>query len=262
MPDEYQTLTYVRDGGVALVRLNRPQRLNAISPQMVQDLKAVIERVREDLDVRALVFTGEGRAFSAGADISELVKLGGPPDFLRFIERIQATYNALEDLDRPTIAAINGLAYGGGCELALACDLRIMAEAAGIGVPEIKIGVLPGAGGTQRLAHMLPPAIAKQMVYFGEPLSSADALRHGLVNAVVPHEQVLETALTWARRLAELPPLALRSAKLLVHAGVNADLKTGVEAERQAVAFLFGTEDRKEGMQAFLEKRGPTFSGR
>ena len=258
----YETLDYSCADGVGLVRLNRPQKLNAVNPQMVQELRAVTDLVRDDESVRVVVFTGNGRAFSAGADIAQMVEMAGPPGFLRFIEQIQTTYSAIEDLNRPTIAAINGLAYGGGCELALVCDLRIMAEDATIGVPEILIGVLPGAGGTQRLAHMLPAAIAKQMIYFGEPLSSEEALRHGLVNRVVPTEQVLDTAFEWARRLATRPPLALRSAKLLVHTGINADLKTGIEAERQAVAFLFGTADREEGMRAFLEKRTATFRGR
>lgn len=258
----YETLEYRCEDRVVLVQLNRPEKLNAINPAMVRELRAVVEAVRVDHDVRVVIFTGHGRAFSAGADIAQLVDMTGPPDFLRFIEDIQITYNAIEDLGVPTIAALNGMAYGGGCELALACDLRIMAEDATLGVPEIKIGVLPGAGGTQRLSHMLPPAVAKQMIYFGEPLSSAEALRHGLVNAVVAKERVLATAWEYARRLAQLPPLALRSAKLLVHAGMNADLKTGIEAERQALAFLFGTDDRREGMRAFLEKRTAAFSGR
>jgi enoyl-CoA hydratase len=258
----YETLEYTCQDGVALVRLNRPQKLNAVNPTMVRELRAVADAVREDEDVRVLVFTGNGRAFSAGADISQLVEMAGPPDFLRFIEAIQTTYNAIEDLDRPTIAAINGLAYGGGCELALACDLRIVAEDATIGVPEILIGVLPGAGGTQRLAKMLPSAIAKQMIYFGEPLAAAQAAQHGLVNLTVPKEEVLDRALEWARKLTALPPMALRAGKLLVHAGINADLKTGIEAERQALAFLFGTADREEGMRAFLEKRSAAFRGR
>ncbi len=258
----YETLEYRCDDRVALVHLNRPEKLNAINPAMVRELRAVVEAVRTDDSARVVIFTGHGRAFSAGADIAQLVDMTGPPEFLRFIEDIQITYNAIEDLGVPTIAALNGMAYGGGCELALACDLRIMAEDATLGVPEIKIGVLPGAGGTQRLAHMLPPGIAKQMIYFGEPLSSAEALRHGLVNAVVAKERVLATAWEYAHRLAQLPPLALRSAKLLVHTGMNADLKTGIEAERQALAFLFGTDDRREGMRAFLEKRTAAFSGR
>jgi enoyl-CoA hydratase/carnithine racemase len=258
----YQTFEYALKDGIGVVRLNRPNKLNAINPEMVAEFRDLVAAVRSDKSVRVLVLTGNGRAFSAGADISRLVELGGPVQFMDFIENIQTTYNALEDLDRPTIAALNGLAYGGGCELALTCDFRIMAEDATIGVPEIQIGALPGAGGTQRLSHMLPPAIAKQMIYFGEPLSSQAALQHGLVNAVVPTAQVFEVAMDWARRLAKLPPIALRCAKLLVHIGIDADLKTGIEAERQAMAFLFGTEDRNEGMRAFVEKRTATFKGR
>jgi enoyl-CoA hydratase len=137
-----------------------------------------------------------------------------------------------------------------------------MAEEASIGVPEILIGVLPGGGGTQRLPKMLPPAIAKQMIYLGEPLKAAQAAAFGLVNAVVPAAQVLDTAMEWARRLLKQPPLALRAAKILVHTGMNADIKTGIEAERIAMAFLFGTEDRFEGMGAFLAKRSADFKGK
>jgi enoyl-CoA hydratase/carnithine racemase len=258
----YQTFEYALKDGIGVVRLNRPNKLNAINPEMVAEFRDLVAAVRADKSVRVLVLTGNGRAFSAGADISRLVELAGPVQFMDFIENIQTTYNAIEDLDRPTIAALNGLAYGGGCELALTCDFRIMAEDATIGVPEIQIGALPGAGGTQRLSHMLPPAIAKQVIYFGEPLSSQAALQHGLVNAVVPTAKVLDVAMDWARRLAKLPPIALRCAKLLVHIGTDADLKTGIEAERQAMAFLFGTEDRNEGMRAFVEKRTATFKGR
>jgi|YelNatPaOPRAMG01_1025707.scaffolds.fasta_scaffold22257_2 enoyl-CoA hydratase len=258
----YQTLDYQCENGVATARLNRPDKLNAINPAMIAELRELVAAVRADRSVRALVITGAGRAFSAGADISRLVEIKDAGAAIEFFENIQTAYNALEELDRPTIAAINGLAFGGGCELALACDFRIMADSATLGVPEIKIGALPGAGGTQRLSKMLPPAIARQMIYFGEPLSSASALQHGLVNEVVPAAGVLDEALKWARRLAELPPLALRCAKSLVQAGINADLRTGIEAERAALAFLFTTEDRLEGMNAFLEKRAPKFSGR
>ncbi len=258
----YQTLEYGCENGVAIARLNRSDKLNALNPAMIADLRELVAAVRADKAVRVLVITGKGRAFSAGADISRLVEITDAGGAIEFFESIQTAYNALEDLDRPTIAAINGLALGGGCELALACDLRIMADSAALGVPEIKIGALPGAGGTQRLAKMLPPAIAKQMIYFGEPLSSAAALQHGLVNAVVPDASVVDEAIKWARRLAELPPIALRCGKTLVHTGINADLKTGIEAERAALAFLFSTEDRLEGMNAFLQKRAPKFSGR
>jgi enoyl-CoA hydratase len=229
---------------------------------MVREFGELISAVRADREVRVLIFTGNGRAFCAGADIANLQNVGSAPEFMRFIETIQTTFNALEDLDRPTIAAINGIAYGGGCELALSCDFRIMAEDALIGVPEIKIGILPGAGGTQRLSHMLPPAVAKRMIYLGDALTSAQALQFGLINEAVPVAKVLDTATDLARRLMKMPPMALRSAKMLVHAGMNCDLKTGIEAERQAVALLYGTEDRAEGMGAFLAKREAVFKGK
>lgn len=258
----YETIDYQVEQGIGVVRINRPNKLNSINQQMVEDLRAVAAKVRDEGGLKALIFTGNGRAFCAGADISGIVEFSSHANTLNFLERIQNTFTDIEDLPVPTIAALNGLAYGGGCELAIACDLRVMARSASIGVPEILIGVLPGAGGTQRLTRMVPLAIAKQMLYFGDSLSSALALQHGLVNEVVPDGQELEAALKWARRLAELPPLALRCAKLLAHTAMNGDLKSGIESERQAVAFLFGTEDRREGMRAFLEKRKPSFSGR
>lgn len=258
----YQTFEYSVQDGIGLVRLNRPNKLNAIDAVMARELGELVAAVRADHGVRVLVFTGNGRAFCAGADIANLNSFSNGGEFMSFIESLQVTLNALEDLDRPVIAAINGLAFGGGCELALACDFRIMAEEASIGVPEILIGVLPGGGGTQRLPKLLPPAIAKQMVYLGEPLKAGQAAAFGLINAVVPAAQVLDTAMEWARRLLKQPPLALRAAKILVHTGINADMKTGIEAERMAMAFLFGTEDRHEGMGAFLAKRAPEFKGR
>lgn len=150
----------------------------------------------------------------------------------------------------------------GGCELALACDLRVMATGASLGVPEVKIGVLPGAGGTQRLPRLLPEAVAKQMLMLGDPLLAEDALRYGIVNDVVEASAVLTTALAWVERLAALPPLAIRTAKELVRIAGDCDLRSGLQAEQQAVALLFGTADREEGMQAFLEKRNARFTGR
>jgi enoyl-CoA hydratase len=258
----YQTFEYSVDDGIALVRLNRPTKLNAIDAVMVREFGELAANVRRDKAVKVLVFTGNGRAFCAGADISNLAGIASSGEFMAHIETIQTAFNAIDDLDRPTIAAVNGLAFGGGCELTLVCDFRIMAEEAHLGVPEIKIGVLPGAGGTQRLSHMLPPALAKEMIYLGEPITAQKALQFGLVNEVVPAAKVLETAMEWARRLMKMPPLAVRCAKLLVHTGMNTDLKSGIEAERQAMGFLFGTEDRAEGMGAFLQKRSANFKGR
>ena len=258
----YQTLQYECADGIATVRFNRPGKLNAINPEMIEDLRKLVTDVRADPGARVVIFTGNGRAFCAGADIAALAKVGGPSDFMSFIESVQMALNGIEDLDRPTIAAINGIAYGGGCEISLCCDIRVIAEDASIGVPEIKIGLLPGAGGTQRLPRMLPTAIAKQMIYTGDPLTAQQALHHGLVNEIAPTGQALEVAVLWARKLLKLPPVGIRCAKLLVDIAQNGSLKTGIEAERQAMGLLYATEDRKEGLGAFLERRDAKFSGR
>jgi enoyl-CoA hydratase len=258
----YQTLQYECADGIATVRFNRPGKLNAINPEMIEDLRQLVTDVRADPGARVLIFTGNGRAFCAGADIAALTKIGGPADFMTFIEGVQLAFNAIEDLDRPTIAAINGIAYGGGCEISLCCDFRVIAEDTSIGVPEIKIGLLPGAGGTQRLPRMLPTAIAKQMIYTGDPLTAQQALHHGLVNEIAPAGQALEVAVLWARKLLKLPPVGIRCAKLLVDIAQNGSLKTGIEAERQAMGLLYATEDRKEGLGAFLERREAKFGGR
>lgn len=257
----FETLEYHQQGQVAEIRLNRPEKLNALNWRMVHELRDGLEFVSEQTAVRALLVTGSSRAFSAGADLSELAGMRSPVEFFRFAEAIQATFTLLETLHQPAIAAIRGLAYGGGLELALACDLRIMAEDATIGVPEIKVGTIPGAGGTQRIPRTVPVAIAKAMLYLGEPLPAELALRYGLVNEIVPSDQVEEVARRLAVRLTELPPLAISAAKALVHTALNADLQSGLYAEKQASLFLFGTDDRREGMDAFVEKRKASFAG-
>lgn len=258
----FPTLVVERVGAAGVVRLNRPERLNAINRQVVSDLAAACDLLVADPAVAAIVFTGTGRAFSAGADLAEISQLAGAQEFHGFIREIQGVYDLIDELEKPTIAAINGIALGGGCELAIACDLRVMAADAELGVPEIKIGVLPGAGGTQRLPRLLPQAVAKRMILFGDPLPADGALRYGIVNELVAAAEVLDTALAWAGRLAQLPPLALRAAKDLVRVAIDGDLRSGLRAEQQAVALLFATDDRREGMSAFLEKRTATFAGR
>lgn len=257
----FDTLHYEADAGVGVLTLNRPERLNAVNAAMAAEIETLARQLRDDQSLRALIVTGAGRVFCAGADIAALDTLKSADAAYRFLEGLQVAFNAIEALPMPTIAAVHGLAFGGGCELALACDFRILGAQARLGVPEIKLGLLPGAGGTQRLSRLLPAAVARQMIYFGEPLDAQSALQHGLVNAVVVGDDVMQEARTWATRLAALPPLALRSAKLLVHGAALQGLGTGIEAERQAVSYLFQTQDAHEGVRAFLEKRSASFQG-
>ena len=257
----FETLHYVCADTVGVLTLSRPERLNAIDLVMAREIEALARQLRDDPGVRVLIVTGAGRVFCAGADINALAALPGADGGNRFLMAVQNATSALEALPMPTIAAVNTLAFGGGCELALACDFRILGSDARLGVPEVKLGLLPGAGGTQRLARLLPPAIAKQMIYLGEPLTAVAALQHGLVNAVVAPAELMNEAHAWAARVSALPPLALRSAKVLVHGAALGGLSNGIEAERQAVSFLFQTADGREGVRAFLDKRSATFTG-
>lgn len=252
----------VRSDRVGVLTLNRPDRLNALSTGLARELADAIETVRIDDSVRAIVVAGEGRAFCAGADIGELETLDGPYGFSEFVTLLTDTLRSLARCPKPSVAAIHGLALGGGLELALACDLRIADVTAKFGAPEIKLGLLPGAAGTARLTRMLPHAVAKQMLLTGEPLWADDAAKFGLVNDVVAAGGALDAAIELAVKIASLPPLALAAAKRLVDDGGFMPLESAITLERETVSMLFGTEDRIEGIRAFLEKRAPTFDGR
>ena len=250
------------EDGVAVLTLDRPGRLNAIGSDTVALLDEALDAFEADPAVRVVVVTGEGRAFSAGADITELDRLRTAHDFARFVRSLTDAFGRLARLPQPSIAAVDGLALGGGFELALACDLRIAGAGARFGVPEVRLGLLPAAAGTQRLARLLPAAIAKHLLMTGEPLSADDALRWGLVNRIVPASEALSTSLELARSLATGPPKAMAAAKRLVDEGVELPFDTAVGLEREVVAMLFATADREEGVTAFLEKRQPAFTGR
>jgi len=249
-----------RHGNVALLTLDRPNRLNAIGSDTVALLHDALDSIEAHRSLRAIVVTGAGRAFSAGADISELETLRSGADFSRFVQGLTGAFDRLAACATPSIAAINGLALGGGFELALACDLRVAAPTARLGVPEVKLGLLPGASGTQRLARLLPAAVAKHMLMTGAPLSAEAALTHGLVNAIA--DDVVGAALELAGVLAAGPPLALAVAKRLVDEGVEMTLAGGIVLERETVSGLFETADRVEGIAAFVDKRPPVFTGR
>src|SRR3954454_983831 len=247
-------------GRVALLTLDRPERLNAIGSDTVALLHQELDRVDADTETRAIVITGEGRAFSAGADIAELDTLETGADFARFVTGLTDVFGRLAACPTPSIAAINGIAFGGGCELALACDLRVASSSARLGVPEVKLGLLPGASGTQRLARLVPAAVVKHLLMTGTALGADRALELGLINSIA--DDVIGEALALAAALADGPPLALAAAKRLVDEGVELPFTEAVLLERQTVSGLFDTDDRREGIAAFNAKRAPSFSGR
>ena len=245
--------------GVGTIRLDRPPA-NAINIDVSTELReSAFEAARRD-DVRALVVWGGEKIFAAGADIKAMVAYG-PKEIRPDVTALGDALVALEDLPKVTIAAINGFALGGGCELALACDLRFAADDAQLGQPEILLGIIPGAGGTQRLPRLVGPARAKELIYSGRRVAADEALSIGLVDLVAPSEGVYERAVEHARRYARGPTKALAAAKAAVNAAARGDIREGLELERAVFCDLFGTEDQKEGMRAFLEKREPDFHG-
>lgn len=250
-----------RDEGrrVALVRLNRPKQLNALNGEVMDALCEALESLDRDEAIRAIVVTGSDRAFAAGADIGEMAG-ATPIDMLR-TNRI-AQWDRVRRITKPVIAAVAGWCLGGGCELAMALDMIIAAESARFGQPEIKIGVMPGAGGSQRLPRAIGKSKAMEMILLGEPITAAEAERIGLVSRVVPNEVLVEDALSLAAEIAKRAPLAVRLAKESVNAAYEMSLTDGLAHERRLFYLLFSSEDQKEGMAAFLEKREPDFTGR
>jgi enoyl-CoA hydratase len=251
-----------RRDGVAVVTLARPERLNAIGRATLAELGAALDDLDHDRSTGALVITGEGRAFSAGADLTELEQLRGRDEFARFLRDFTDVLARLEEHPTPSIAAIDGVALGGGLELALACDLRVASDRARLGVPEVSLGLLPGAGGTQRLPRLVPRGVAVEMLMTGRPLDALTAHRVGLVNELTGDAPALDAALRLGRELAAGPPLAQAAAKRLVRDGLGLALPDAVALERDVVSGLFATEDAAEGIAAFREKRAPRFSGR
>jgi enoyl-CoA hydratase len=248
--------------GIAVVTLTRPDRLNAIGTDTLAALDAALTELEADASVRAFVVTGEGRAFCAGADIDELARLDGAAGFARFVRAFTDVLDRLERNPKPSVAAIDGAAFGGGLELALACDLRAASDAARLAVPEIKLGLLPGAGGTQRLPRLIPRGVALQMLLTGSPLGAVEAHRLGLVNELSGDSPAVVVAMRLARELAAGPPLALGAAKHLVQRGATLSLTDAIDLERETVAGLFATDDAAEGLTAFRTKRAPEFRGR
>jgi enoyl-CoA hydratase len=250
------------DDGVAVVTINRPDALNALNREELTALRDALSGLAEERDVRAVVLTGAGdRAFAAGADIKEMLDMG--PEEARVWGALgHECSRLLESMPKPTVAAVNGFALGGGCELALACDLRYASSNARLGQPEISIGVIPGWGGTQRLARVAGLGFAKELILTGRMVDADEALRRGLVQAVFEPGELMERTLELACSLASRSPLALAAAKASVNRALQGELEEDLAAEAEAFGALFGTEDQKEGMRAFVEKREPRFTGR
>lgn len=243
---------------VTLLRLNRPEVLNALSSQLMEELSLKLASLDQDDTVRCVVITGNERAFAAGADIQEL----HGHDAISMLSNRQITrWEAIKRFSKPLIAAVSGWALGGGMELVLACDMVIAGDNAKFGQPEIKIGVMPGAGGTQRLTKVVGKARAMEMVLTGLTISADEALQRGLVNHVVAKERVVPRALELAETIAAMPPIAVRLAKESVLTALDTPLEIGLTHERRLFSLLFASDDQKEGMQAFLDKRTPHFKG-
>jgi enoyl-CoA hydratase/carnithine racemase len=248
-----------RDGHVALLRLNRPEARNALSPEMMEELASELERLDPDPDVRCVVIAGSEKIFAAGADIKAMAERS----FAETLRHPAASFwRRLAAIKTPTIAAVSGYALGGGCELALACDMIVAAESAKFGQPEINLGIIPGGGGTQRLARVLGKQRAMELVLTGRRFDAEEARALGLVNKVAADEAWLEEAMALARRVSAQPPIASRLAKQAVIAAEETALSAGLENERRLYELAMATEDRVEGMKAFIEKREPKFEGR
>ena len=248
-------------GDVRRLTLNRPEALNAFDRPLLGCLHAEVAAIRSDSSVRCLIVTGAGaKAFSAGADLKE--RRGMTLEETRhYVHLIRTTFDAVARLPFPTIAAINGVAFGGGMELALACDLRLMAEHAEVGLTEVAVGIMPGAGGTQRLPRLVGSTRAKEMIFTARRITALEAERIGLVNAVVPAERLASAALELAQRVAAQAPLAVRQSKHAIDAGLDVGLASGLDIEAAAYSRLVTTRDRVEGLAAFAEKRKPIYRG-
>jgi enoyl-CoA hydratase len=265
MDIQLETVQFSVDNNVALIKLDRPDRMNTLGGTMKEDLaKAFFDLAREHTAVRAVVLTGVGeRAFCAGADIKErAANKPHPADYFVRQQKTHDLFRGIETFERPVIAAINGVALGGGLELALCCDIRLAATHARLGLPEVKLGVIPAAGGTQRLPRAIGESAAKELMFTGRMIGAEEALSLGLVSRVTSSDSLLDDAMALAREIAAMPPLAVSFAKHAVNTGLQTGIDQGLNIERYAAAMLVDTEDRLEGMKAFVEKRLPVFRGR
>jgi enoyl-CoA hydratase len=262
VPTAFENLLYEKKNSIAFITVNRPKVLNALNRATMAELRAAFEDARDDASVRVVIISGSGeKAFIAGADINELNQLS-PVEAKEYTHRGQAVFDLIETLGKPTIACINGFALGGGCELAMACTIRLAAETAKLGQPEVKLGIIPGYGGTQRLPRLVGKGMAMQLNLTGEMITAQDALRIGLVNEVTASAELMARAEALAQKIAANAPLAIKYCMEAVNKGLDMTLAEGLFLEATLFAVSCATEDKKEGTSAFLEKRPASFTGK
>ncbi len=258
---DFQNIIYSVEDGIGVITLNRPKVLNALNQELMKEIGQAVDLIAGDDQIKAVIITGSERAFAAGADIASMVEDTVAATLIN-CGIFHEVMDKVEALPKPVIAAIAGMALGGGCELAQACDIRIAATGTKFGQPEITLGIIPGGGGTQRLPRLIGMGRAKELIYMGGMIDAEEALSYGLVNKVVPVESLMAEAKKMAQKLTVKPGLALAAAKRAMNNGMNSDLGTGNMIERECFSALFASEDQKEGMRAFLEKRKAQFKSR
>ena len=255
---ELQNIKVEVEGAMAIVTMNRPKAMNALNNQTLGELNTLFDHFRKDNEILGVIITGEGKAFVAGADISQMCGYSAEQG-RDYADYAQSVFNKIESLEKPVIAAVNGYALGGGCELSMSCDIRIASEKAIFGQPEVNLGVIPCFGGTQRLTRLVGTGIAKELIYTGRNVKPEEAKAIGLVNQVVPAESLLDEAKAMMALILTKAPMAIRYSKVAINQGINMDLVRGLEFEKDVCALTFGSEDSKEGMSAFLAKRPAVF---
>ncbi|WP_312197429.1 enoyl-CoA hydratase-related protein [Anaerospora hongkongensis] len=258
----YRNLMFEKEGSIGLLTINRPKVLNALNRETMTEISQVVGKIATDLEVAVLIITGAGeKSFVAGADISEMRTLSAL-EGRSWSKFSQATFNAIENLPQPVIAAVNGYALGGGCELAMSCDIRIASEKAKFGQPEVLLGVVAAFAGTQRLPRLVGKGRAKELLFTGDQIDAAEACRIGLVNKVVPAGELLTAAKALAAKIISRGPVAVQLCKAAVNEGLDMDLESGQAYEAEVFGLCFATADQKEGMNAFVEKRPAKFTGK
>lgn len=258
---EFKNIVFQKEDKIAIITINRPKALNALNSETLIELDLAIDEISKDDEIYALILTGEGKAFVAGADITEMKDLDvmGGRKFGILGNKI---FRKLETLEKPVIAAVNGFALGGGCELSMACDIRIASSRAKFGQPEVGLGITPGFGGTQRLARLIGTGMAKQLIYTGDIINAEEALRIGLVNKVVEPEQLLEEVKLLAKKIVNNAPIAVKLSKTAINRGMQMDIDTALMYEAEIFGECFSTVDQKNGMIAFLEKTEKSFQNK